>query len=334
MTLVSSAPQKGQCIVQPLYSKSLKNNIFPATKTAPTGAADQRERAARGAHDIVGAFIHNAFQAPRNRYWQGAINNPVVQVMLHHKVVAELIGSDMLCSHDFSMSCDTCRMRVLCLPAALDPHHLAELEKIIGQRGTLMSGEYLYHQNQPFTALYAILAGSVKTYTTHEDGWIRITGCHLSGEIFGYSGIDEGFYRSSAKALEDTLVCELPFAELEQLCRRIPDLQSRLLHLMSRRLVEDHELAAQFLHKRPARKRIAAFLLSLSTRAARRGEDTARMRLPMSRTDIGNYLGITLETVCRELSRLEKQEIISLHKRDLVILDLPRLREPICDDKD
>jgi CRP/FNR family transcriptional regulator len=103
---------------------------------------------------------------------------------------------------------------------------------------------------------------------------------------------------------------------------------------MSQRLVEDDELAAQFLHKRPARKRIAAFLLSLSTRAVRRGDSAARLRLPMSRTDIGNYLGITLETVCRELARLEKHEVITLDKRELTILDLPRLRAPICNDED
>ena len=111
-----------------------------------------------------------------------------------------------------------------------------------------------------------------------------------------------------------------------------PNPSTNQTRLMSRRLVEDHELAAQFMHKRPARKRIAAFLLGLSTRAARRDESTTRLRLPMSRTDIGNYLGITLETVCRELARLEKSGIISLHKRELTILDLPRLRDPICED--
>ena len=100
--------------------------------------------------------------------------------------------------------------------------------------------------------------------------------------------------------------------------------------MMSQRLVEDHELAAQFIHKRPARKRIAAFLLGLSTRAARRGDSTTEIHLPMSRTDIGNYLGIILETVCRELARLEKLGVIALQKRELTILDLPGLRELIC----
>ena len=251
--------------------------------------------------------------------------------MLEHKVVAELIGSDLVCSHDFDLSCENCRMRVLCLPAALDSHHLTAMEDIIEHRRQIKSGEFLYRQNETFTALYAILSGSIKTYSTHEDGWIRITGCHLPGEIFGFSGIDDSHYRSTARALEDTLVCEIPFDGLEDLCRKIPDLQSRLFYLMSQRLVEDHELAAQFLHKRPARKRIAAFLLGLSTRAARRDDSATELYLPMSRTDIGNYLGVTLETVCRELARLEKSGIISLSKRELTILDVPRLREPIRD---
>jgi CRP/FNR family transcriptional regulator len=239
-------------------------------------------------------------------------------MMLHHKVVAELIGSDLLCQHEFDIGCETCRMRVLCLPAALDSHHLEALEDIIEHRRTLQSGDYLYHQNEPFTALHAILIGSIKTYTTHEDGWIRINGCHMPGEIFGFSGINQSVYLSTARALEHTVVCEIPFNDL--------------LHLMSQRLVEDHELAAQFLHKRPAQKRIAAFLMGLSTRAARRGDSTTKLRLPMSRTDIGSYLGITLETVCRELARLEKAGVITLEKRDLTILDLPRLRQPICGD--
>ena len=250
--------------------------------------------------------------------------------MLHQKVVAELIGSDLLCSHDYHPSCDTCRMRVLCLPAALDQQHLESLESIIEYRRTLAGGDTLYEQSEPFSSLYAILTGSIKTYTSHEDGWTQITGCHLPGEVFGFSGIDTNAYRSTARALEDTLVCVIPFDKLEELCRKIPDLQSRLLHLMSQRLIEDHELAAQFLHKRPARKRVAAFIISLSVRAARRGEPPMALRLPMSRTDIGNYLGITLETVCRELSWLEKADIITLNKRDLAIVDLPRLREPVC----
>lgn len=250
--------------------------------------------------------------------------------MLHDKAIAELIGSDLSCSHEFNLRCETCRLRALCLPSALANDHMDALQEIIEHRRALAVGEHLYQQGDDFTSLYALITGSVKTYTSHKDGWVRVTGCHLPGEVFGFSGIDEEHYHSSAQVLEGSVVCEIPFGDLEDLCQTIPDLQLRLLQLMSRRLVEDHELAAQFLHKRPARKRIAAFLLGLSTRAARRGDSSTRMRLPMSRTDIGNYLGVTLETVCRELARLEKMDIIQLNKRELNIIDVEHLRAPIC----
>lgn len=250
--------------------------------------------------------------------------------MLYDKAIAELIGSDLSCSHDFNLHCETCRLLALYLPAALELNHIEPLQEIIEHRRTLTAGEPLYLQNQTFNALHAVISGSIKTYTCHKDGYIRVTGCHLAGEIFGFSGIEEEHYRSSAQALENSVVCEIPFDGLEGLCQARPDLQFRLLQLMSRRLVEDHELAAQFLHKRPAKKRIAEFLLGLSMRAARRGDSNTRMRLPMSQTDIGNYLGITLATVCRELARLEKLNIISLNKRELTILDIEQLRAPVC----
>jgi len=250
--------------------------------------------------------------------------------MLYDKEITELIRSDLSCIHDFKINCDTCRLRALCLPAALHQDELDSLENIIENRLLLRSGDHLYLQNQPFAALYAVLSGSIKTYTTHEDGSLRVTGCHLAGEVFGFSGISAGSYLSSAKALEESAVCEIPYDQLQVLCQSIPALQARMLQMMSRRLVEDHELAAQFLHKRPARKRIAAFVLGLSTRASRRGESAARLRLPMSRTDIGSFLGITLETVCRELAQLEKLNVITQNRRDVTILDFDELRALSC----
>ena len=120
--------------------------------------------------------------------------------MLHHKVVAELIGSDLACSHEFDHSCDTCRMRVMCLPAALDQHHLDSLKT-----SSRIAAQWVPVKRctgrRSFYISYAILNGSVKTYTTHEDGWTRITGCHLPGEIFGFSGIGADLSQHS-RALE------------------------------------------------------------------------------------------------------------------------------------
>jgi CRP/FNR family transcriptional regulator len=250
--------------------------------------------------------------------------------MLDDREVARAIDAYLVCPHDFCATCDTCRLRALCLPAALGPEEIALLESVIERRRLLNPGDHLYRKHQKFTSLYAMISGAIKTYTIHSDGWMRITGCHLPGEMFGFSGIDQAHYSSNAKALTHTCVCELPFAELETLCLVMPGLQSRLLHLMSRRIVEDHALIAQFFDKSPAKKRIAAFILSLSSRAARRGESATHIHLPMTRKDIGNYLGVSIETVSRELSRLRKRKIIVANDRDITILDAAQLRRPVC----
>tara|TARA_R110002110_G_scaffold205066_5_gene416847 strand:+ start:24324 stop:25106 length:783 start_codon:yes stop_codon:yes gene_type:complete len=242
--------------------------------------------------------------------------------------VAQIAGTDLLCAHDFNTHCDTCHLRALCLPAALQDDEIAALENIIDQRAVLQCGEHLYLQDQPFSSLYAVLSGAMKTYTSEVDGQERVTGCHLSGEIFGFSAIDKGVYLSSARALTESRVCEIPFDQLENLCREIPNLQSRLFRLMSRRIIEDHDLLSQFFDKRPARKRIAAFLLSLSTRALRRGDSPTRLQLPMSRTEVSSYLGVSLEKVCRELSRLEQAGVLSIAGRDITLHDIASLRGP------
>jgi CRP/FNR family transcriptional regulator len=250
--------------------------------------------------------------------------------MLDDDQAAALTGVDLRCGHEFQTTCDTCRLRVLCLPAGLPSAELQALEALIDQRRAVEKNTHLYLQNQPFRSLFAIISGAVKTYTTHSDGWTRVSGCYLPGEIFGFSGIEKDHYLSYAKALKKTWVCEIPFADLEQLSRAVPGLQSQLFRLMSRRIIEDHALIAQFFDKRPARKRIAAFLLSLSTRAARRGESPTDIRLPMSRTDIGSYLAVSPETISRELGRLERLDIIAVKGRQLSILDLHQLRQPVC----
>jgi CRP/FNR family transcriptional regulator len=159
-----------------------------------------------------------------------------------------------------------------------------------------------------------------------------VTGCHLPGELFGFSGIGEGLYSLNAKALQPTWVCEFPFDELETSCRAIPGLQSRLLHLMSERIVDYQEHFSQLKSANPVEKRLAALLLSLSSRSARHGQSPTSIRLPMSGQDTASYLGVSAETVSREFSRLARNGTIAKSNRDVTILDLPRLRRTVCDE--
>ena len=239
-------------------------------------------------------------------------------------------GASLDCAHQFDASCETCRLRALCIPAALEVDEIAALETIIDYRRIVKSSLHLYHAGQQFTAIYAIISGAVKTYRSYGDGRTCVTGCYLPGELFGFSGINEDSYAVDAVALLDTCVCEIPFDNLEAVCRTVPGLQNRILHLMSHRII-DYQIHLDGLRwANPAQSRLAAFLISLSSRAARRGESSMTIRLPMTGQDIGNYLGISAEGVSRAFAALVSSGAITKRSRDVAIRDMQQLRHLVC----
>ena len=241
------------------------------------------------------------------------------------------VDARVACDHEFDVSCDTCRLRSLCLPANLWPQEVAVLESVIEERSIFPAKSMVYQDQDPFTALFAVVSGAVKTYKNHSDGQISIVGCHLPGDIFGFSGVDQAHYLTNAMALEDSCLCVIPFAELEQVCRQVPSLQSQLLHLMSHRIVDYQAHLTQLSSKKMAKSRLAAFLLGLASRSLRHGGSAEQFHLPMSGQDIANYLGIRTETCSREFARLAKEGVILKRNRELTVLDPERLREAVCE---
>jgi len=240
------------------------------------------------------------------------------------------IGASLECAHDFDARCETCRLRVLCLPAALDADEIAALDAIIEYRRIVEANRHFYRAGQDFKAIYAVIFGAVKTYRSYGDGKTCVTGCYLPGELFGFSGIGEHSYSVSAAALMDTCVCEIPFDNFEAVCRRLPGLQNRLLTIMSHRIIDYQSHLDELRWANPAQNRLAAFLMSLSTRAARRGESATAIRLPMTGQDIGNYLGISAEGVSRAFAGLVSSGAITKRSRDIGILDMEQLKQLVC----
>ncbi|MEX2365411.1 MAG: helix-turn-helix domain-containing protein, partial [Pseudohongiellaceae bacterium] len=129
-------------------------------------------------------------------------------------------------------------------------------------------------------------------------------------------------------ALETSSVCEIPFNQLEDLSRQIPVLQHHFFQVMSRQIESNHKMLLT-LSKKNAEGRLATLLVSLSHRFGRRHFSPNALRLPMSRQDIGNFLGLTIETVSRTFTRLQKDGIIEVDGREIRILDHDRLNH-IC----
>ena len=139
-------------------------------------------------------------------------------------------------------------------------------------------------------ALYAIRLGSLKTTVLAEDGREQVSGYHMPGDLVGLDGISTERHGCQAVALEDTEVCALPFARIEELARAVPGLQHNLHLFLSREISRDHGIMLSLGSMR-AEERLALFLLNLAERYRRRGYSSTEYVLRMTREEIGSYLG-------------------------------------------
>lgn len=244
--------------------------------------------------------------------------------MIHIQVV-DTSHTSPHCAHDKRISCGNCRLNTLCLPISLHIDDIDRLNDIVQRSKPLQKGEYLYRANDHFSSLFAIRSGAVKAITLSDNGEEQVTGFYLPGEVVGMEGLAGDRYTNSVIALETASICEIPFHSVEELSIRIPSLQRNIFQLMGREITHDQQIIT-LLSKSTAEQRIATLLLSLSTRNHRRHLSATSFSLPMSRTDIGNFLGLTIETVSRVFTRLQKQGILEVNRKDITINDLDELR--------
>jgi CRP/FNR family transcriptional regulator, anaerobic regulatory protein len=217
-------------------------------------------------------------------------------------------------------SCSTCGMQQLCLPMGLDAADMDRLDRIIGRRRRIPRGGNLYRMNDPFTNLYAIRLGHFKTYQINPGGEQNITGFQMAGELLGLDAIGTDRHQCAAVALEDSEVCEIPFARLEELFVTIAPLLHHFHRLMSQEITREQSVMLLLGNMR-AEQRFAAFLVNLSARYAARGYSASCFQLRMSREEIGNYLGLTIESVSRLLSKFKKRGWLKVSMRELALLD-------------
>ncbi|MDP2808867.1 MAG: fumarate/nitrate reduction transcriptional regulator Fnr [Rhodocyclaceae bacterium] len=223
-------------------------------------------------------------------------------------------------------ACSQCNLRELCLPFGLSEKEVAKLDAVVGARRKIRRGHHLYRSGDPFEAIYAIKTGFFKTDVLLEDGRNQVTGFQMAGEILGMDGISTESHSCNAVALEDSEVCIIPFAQLEQLSSEIHALQHHFHKVMSREIVRDHGVM-MLLGTMRAEERLAAFLLNLSQRFTARGYSPQEFHLRMTRDEIGSYLGLKLETVSRAFSRFQEEGLVSVQQKHIRIIDIAGLKK-------
>ncbi|WP_404369432.1 cyclic nucleotide-binding domain-containing protein [Marinobacter sp.] len=189
-------------------------------------------------------------------------------------------------------------------------------------------GQRIFSQGASFTSCFVVKSGAIKTVMTSKRGDEKILGFYLPGEMFGLDGVNAGSYACSAYALERSSVCEIPFERLEKLMSELPHLQHYLLRIMSQEIAAAEDLG-MLLSVNTAEERIVSLVLTLSSRHARRRMPHLKFRLPMSRSDIANFLGLAVETVSRIFGRLQKAGLVKFSSREVEILDLSALQRQL-----
>ncbi|MFA5922285.1 MAG: fumarate/nitrate reduction transcriptional regulator Fnr [Methylococcaceae bacterium] len=222
-------------------------------------------------------------------------------------------------------SCSGCRLSDLCLPYGLQINEVEQLATIIKNKRPLRTDELLYSQNDECQSLYAVKSGSFRSFIVNSEGVEQTIGFYLPGELMGLDAILHGRFSCSSVALETGSVCELPLSRLNELCVEIPSLQHQMMRILSKEIAADREQILLLGHS-TAKERMATFLLMLSIRYGALGYSNTDFNLSMRRQDIANFLGLSNETISRQLTELSKAGVIIVKQRVIQIIDLNLLK--------
>lgn len=223
-------------------------------------------------------------------------------------------------SKSYSVPCELCSVGALCIPMLLNN----TLGSILERKRSYLKDEILVTKNTEFTKFFIIHSGALKTYVNTIDNIEQINGFYLPGDIIGLDSISTKKYNNNIKALTNTLVCELKYEELMSLIEVNKKVRDMVLNLLSIDILNYQKLVLCYSQKK-ADERLAIFIHSLYLRYQQRGHSSLNIKLAMSRSDIANYLGLTIETVSRCLSKFQEKNILSVKGKYLFIKDLNAL---------
>ena len=225
---------------------------------------------------------------------------------------------------EIQIACANCALDKLCFPNALPVVFRTLFPLADEQRIRLGRGESLFCAGDSVSGIYAVKAGFLKTCMPLPDGQRKIVEFHAVGDPLGLDSLGRGIHTTDAIALNGCEVCVIPLGKFEKLLEH-PTESVHVRRLLATALsrIETHAATLGMLS---AKQRVATFLLDMSGRWASRKYSKNEFVLFMSRMEIGNYLGLTFETVSRALAYFQAKKWIIVRGRNVLILDMPALQ--------
>lgn len=201
---------------------------------------------------------------------------------------------------------------------------------------TYGEGESIFHQHDDSSeSAYTLRKGLIKITKSLPDGRVQIVRVLMAGDLFGFDGLANEPYNHTATALTECEVCRLPLADLAQLRKRSNEVDHSTLSRLIKNLRQTEDMLLE-LGAKKASEKLATFLLNLSqsdrnpTLHHIDNSNEEWVSLPLSRSEIGSLLGLTIETVSRFFSQWKRKGFIKESKRSIQILDADGLKKSAC----
>lgn len=229
-----------------------------------------------------------------------------------------------VCKHALSENgCDRCEVRLFSICGALSSDELAALDQI-SQARVFAAKSVMFEQGSPAVSVFNITEGVVRLYKSLSDGRRQIVGFALPGDFLGLAMTDR--FAVAAEAITQVRACRFARTAFQDYVDTRPHLLKRMHEFSSYELslAQDQML---LLGRKTAEEKVAAFLRNLQARYGRIGAMSVTVPLPMSRQDIADYLGLTIETVSRTLTKLARQKVVVIVPDGVRLLSIERLDE-------
>ena len=224
-------------------------------------------------------------------------------------------------------ACRTCATQSNCRAARMWAvgHGLVDTSSLYLR--VLKPGQHVFYNGDLNEVVYTVRSGSFKTYLSTGSNDEQVVDFHLPGDVLGIDALGTGRHGASAVALETASVCEIPLTELQNhggcSCGLLFELFGEELNRVRHMLL--------MIDRKDAESRVASFLYNLSRRFQARGFSARAFNLSMSRQDIGNHLGLAIETVSRVLMHLQQDGLLEVNGRRITIRDLSALSDTAGD---
>jgi CRP/FNR family transcriptional regulator len=216
-----------------------------------------------------------------------------------------------------------------CVLCVAQLHSSLSLEQVCEVRGLLTRQRFEPHQSlflagEPNTHLYVVREGQIKLTTLSSDGREQIIGLGLAGHLIGFDDVRDTAHTYSAVALTSAQVCKVAHADMLKILAENPQAMMRAINVLNEELGRAQSVIRLLGHKTSS-ERVASFLLSLLPPGKHNG-DPLDVPLPLSRQEMAELLGLTIETVSRHMSELKREGIIDAPRGRVQILNTPRLQ--------